>query len=105
MVQCQDDTAEPAPAACDVASAQPLIDKLLQNPKANPAGEVKRYTVHGKIVFLVDSHYPDAYANYYDEQLKPLCSEGTGISGRYQNSCQWEKQDLINECLVWRDPR
>ncbi|TGE27207.1 DUF6970 domain-containing protein [Hymenobacter metallicola] len=115
MVQCQQDPVAPAaqpdsPAAqaCKDARAQPLIDELLRTPKANPAGEVWRYTWEGRTVFLVKSFRPDDYVKVYDirdHQLVYVGAPSGGLSGKGDGKCPNFTTQATNGCQLWRDSR
>ncbi|PJJ54591.1 DUF6970 domain-containing protein [Hymenobacter chitinivorans] len=115
MVQCQKDAvapdAETAPdtaSACVDSRAQPLIDELLRTPKANPAGEVWRYTWEGRPVFLVKSFRPDDYQKVYEvtnAQLQYVGAPSGGITGKGDGKCPTFSAQATNGCLVWRDSR
>ncbi|TGE21842.1 hypothetical protein E5K00_16375 [Hymenobacter aquaticus] len=120
MVQCHSDAVAPQPqtepaaqanpqsAACSDTRAQPLIDALLQTPKANPAGEVWRYTWEGRPVFLVKSFRPDDYQKVYEvtnAQLQYVGAPSGGITGKGDGKCPTFATQATNGCLVWRDPR
>lgn len=119
MVQCQKDTAEPKtdagtgadcdiPLVCEDPRAQPLIDELLRTPKANPAGEVWRYTWEGRTVFLVKANHPDAYNQVYElsnNQLRYVCAPSGGITGKGDGKCPSFTTQATDGCQIWRDIR
>ena len=116
LVQCQSDatlpqpssTSEPAPVTCPDSRAQPLIAAPLGAPKANPAGEARRYTWLGQAVWVARSFRPNDYVkvnDVSDYQLRYVGAPSGGFAGRGDGKCPGFETQATDGCRLWRDPR
>lgn len=99
LVQCQkEDTACPA-------AIEQKIRELQQQPKQNPAAEVREYRYQGRRVYTITAACCDQFNSVYDECLNVICAPSGGITGKGDGRCPDFAREATNERLVWRDAR
>ncbi len=79
------------------------IQAIKNGQVRNPPTVAKEFTLSGKRYYLIPSGCCDQFDYIIDENCKTFCSQGYGISGKYNNGCNALKN--ATQKIIWRDNR
>ena len=81
------------------------IDKIKEEPVANPPRAVYSYQYKGKTVQYFASNCCDFYNEVYDVICNLVCAPDGGIAGTGDGRCTDFFSVATHRTLIWKDPR
>jgi hypothetical protein len=79
------------------------IEAIKKGKVRNPPTVAKELALDGKKYYLIPSGCCDQFDYIIDENCKIVCSQGYGISGKFNNGCDTLKN--ATRTVIWRDKR